>query len=158
MKTVSLESKNCLPNAESGRWVDRLARRLVLGRLDGLGKGRITLLEEGYELSFGDVCSEFPVAAVVRVNSPAFYSDIAFGGSVGSGEAYIRGYWECEELESLVRILLRNRGVLEELDSIAAAAKRPVKKLFHWLNRNTRQGSRRNIAAHYDLGNDFYKL
>ncbi|MGI9233932.1 MAG: class I SAM-dependent methyltransferase [Woeseiaceae bacterium] len=158
MKTISVGSPEYLAKTQSPTWLDRLAHRLVIGRLSSIEKGQITLKENGRERTFGGVVDDFPVPVVVNVNSPAFYSDIAFGGSVGSGEAYIRGYWECSELEALVQILLRNRGVLDELDAGAANLKRPVQKLFHWLNRNTRRGSQKNIAAHYDLGNDFYKL
>ena len=81
-----------------------------------------------------------------------------FGGSIGSGEAYMQGHWTCDDLSTLVRILLINRNVLEHVDSGAVSLVRPARKLLHWLNRNTRSGSRRNIAAHYDLGNDFYAL
>ncbi|MGI9238011.1 MAG: class I SAM-dependent methyltransferase [Woeseiaceae bacterium] len=158
MKTVSIDSPEFLTKRQTPTLLDRLARRLVERRLSSIEKGQITLIENGREKTFGSIVGEFPVSVVVKVNSPAFYSDIAFGGSVGSGEAYIQGYWECSEVEALVQILLRNRGVLDELDSGAALLKRPVQKLFHWLNRNTRRGSRKNIAAHYDLGNDFYKL
>lgn len=57
-----------------------------------------------------------------------------------------------------MKILLRNRDVLDDIDAGTAQVARPLQKLFHWLNKNTKRGSRRNIAAHYDLGNDFYAL
>jgi cyclopropane-fatty-acyl-phospholipid synthase len=158
MKTVSVDSIEPLARRTAPGWLDRLARRLVRGRLGLIEKGQITIIDNGHQETFGKAVDEFPLAVIVRVNSPAFYSDIAFGGSVGSGEAYIQGYWECSQLDRLVQILLRNRGVLDDLDSGAALVKRPLQKLFHWMNRNTRRGSRRNIAAHYDLGNEFYRL
>ena len=108
--------------------------------------------------SFGRCSADFPITATIRVQSPNFYSDIAFGGSVGAGESYINGNWECAELESLVQILLRNRDVLDDVDSGTALLTIPLRKAFHWMNRNTKRRSRRNIAAHYDLGNDFYRL
>lgn len=157
MKTISVDSQEFLERRQPN-WLDRLARRIVRARLALIEKGQITLVEDDKQVTFGKYVREFPVSVIVTIKSPAFYSDIAFGGSVGSGEAYIQGYWECSELEALVQILLRNRGVLDELDSGAALVKRPLQKLFHWMNRNTRRGSRRNIAAHYDLGNDFYGL
>ncbi|MGB5469125.1 MAG: cyclopropane-fatty-acyl-phospholipid synthase family protein, partial [Woeseiaceae bacterium] len=156
--TVSVESPDAFIDSQTPNWVDRLARRIVRGRLALIQKGEIRVIENGDEETFGRIVEDFPVAVVIKINSPSFYSEIAFGGSVGSGEAYIRGYWECSELESLVQILLRNRGVLDQLDSGMAVVRRPLQKLLHWLNKNTRRGSRRNIAAHYDLGNDFYKL
>ena len=158
MKSISVESIRSLQKEQEPGWLDRLARRLVRGRLAAIRQGEITIIEDGQERTFGQRADEFPEPVVIKVHSPAFYSDIAFGGSVGSGEAYIQGYWECSQLESLVKILLRNRGVLDELDSGTALLKRPLQKLFHWMNKNTRRGSQRNIAAHYDLGNDFYSL
>ncbi len=158
MKTISVDSIRSLDKERGAGWLDRLARRIVRGRLAAIQHGEITIIEDGEEQTFGRRTDGFPESVVIKVHSPAFYSDTAFGGSVGSGEAYIHGHWECSKLESLVRILLRNRGVLDELDSGMALLKRPVQKLFHWLNRNTKRGSRRNISAHYDLGNDFYSL
>lgn len=99
-----------------------------------------------------------PLTAHLTVTDPRFYSEIAFGGGIGAGEAFISDYWRCDELTALVRILVRNRHVLEDMDGGLALISRPLQKLLHWYNRNTRTGSRRNISAHYDLGNDFYKL
>jgi cyclopropane-fatty-acyl-phospholipid synthase len=94
----------------------------------------------------------------VAVRDPAFWPAVAFGGSVGAGEAYMDGLWDCEDLTSLVRLLLRNRAVLDRMEQGLARLSAPLRGLLHRLNRNTRAGSRRNIAAHYDLGNDFYRL
>ena len=139
-------------------WLDRLARRLVLSRLEMLKDGRVVITENGKQIVFGCSTPEFPTAAQLRVISPKFYSAIAFGGSVGAGEAYIQGYWGCGDLCELLRILIRNREVLEKVDSGFALLSLPLQKTFHALNRNTRKGSRKNISAHYDLGNDFYQL
>ena len=138
--------------------LDRIARRVVLSRLERLQLGQIVINENGQLSSFGHVTEEFPAAVQLDVLNPGFYREIAFGGSIGAGEAYIEGHWGCHELSDLLRILLRNREVLEHMDSGLALLSSPIRKMFHVLNRNTRSGSRKNIAAHYDLGNDFYKL
>jgi cyclopropane-fatty-acyl-phospholipid synthase len=70
----------------------------------------------------------------------------------------MHGFWECDDLVALVRILLRNREVLDGMEGGLARVTAPLQKLFHWLNRNSRVGARRNIAAHYDLGNEFFAL
>jgi cyclopropane-fatty-acyl-phospholipid synthase len=70
----------------------------------------------------------------------------------------MHGYWSCTELTDLLRILIRNRESLESLDTGLSLLSAPLNKLLHALNRNTRKGSRQNVAAHYDLGNDFYEL
>jgi cyclopropane-fatty-acyl-phospholipid synthase len=130
----------------------------VLSRLERLQDGQVVVSENGEHLTFGKLTDDLPLTVQLDVLSPKFYSDIAFGGSIGAGEAYIHGSWACSELSDLLRILLRNRQVLEQMDTGLALLGKPVQKLFHALNRNTRKGSRKNIAAHYDLGNDFYQL
>jgi cyclopropane-fatty-acyl-phospholipid synthase len=157
-KTLSIDSPEFLQQAARPRRLDRIARRIVLDKLRLLHHGEVTIIEPGGSQTFGRADASFPLSAKLWVKSPAFYSDIAFGGSVGAGEAYIQACWESSDLVALCRILLRNRDVLDSMDGGAAQLTRPLRKAFHWLNRNTRKGSRRNIAAHYDLGNDFYAL
>jgi len=135
-----------------------LARRLVFKRLRNLKVGQIVVSENGEDMTFGAVSGDFPEPIYVRVLHPDFYYDIAFGGAIGAGEAYMSGNWACDELSEMLQILLRNRDVLERVDSGLAILSRPIQKIYHLLNRNTRQGSRKNISAHYDLGNAFYRL
>jgi cyclopropane-fatty-acyl-phospholipid synthase len=138
--------------------LERFARRLLLSRLEKLEEGQIVLSENGQHLTFGKLTEAYPLTAQIRVRNPKFYSEIAFGGSIGAGEAYINGYWACDELSDLLRILIHNRDVLEQMDNGMAVLSRPLQKVLHALNKNTRKGSRKNISAHYDLGNDFYQL
>jgi len=94
----------------------------------------------------------------VEVRDPAFWPALAFGGTVGAGEAFMDGYWECEDLTGLVQLLLRNRPALMDMEEGWARLSAPLRALLHRARDNNRRGSRRNIAAHYDLGNDFYRL
>ena len=89
---------------------------------------------------------------------PQTYADAAFGGTVGGGEAFMRGHWRSDDLTSLIRLFIVNREVLETMEGGAAIATAPLRRVLHWLNRNSPDGSRRNIAAHYDLGNDLFAL
>jgi cyclopropane-fatty-acyl-phospholipid synthase len=138
--------------------LDGFAKRAVRARLAGLRRGRVTLVEGALRLSYGEPAERCPLQAEVRVHDPRFWSELAFGGSIGAGEAYMLGYWSSDDLTALVRILLQNRDVLDGMEAGLARLTSPLQKSLHWLNRNTREGSRRNIAAHYDLGNDFFKL
>jgi cyclopropane-fatty-acyl-phospholipid synthase len=158
MKTASIDSPKFLEATRKPTMLESLARRVVRARLESLQNGQIVVTENGRHETFGAVTDDFPLTAQLTVNDPRFYSDIAFGGAVGAGESYIHGCWSCDELTTLVRILVKNRDVLLDMDSGTAHLTRPLQRLFHRLNRNTRSGSRRNIAAHYDLGNDFYAL
>ena len=157
-RLVSLDSRDLSKEAVKQTKLDRLARRIVFSRLEKLRDGQIVVSENGEHFRFGELTDDLPLTAQLRVLSPKFYSDIAFGGSIGAGEAYINGNWACAELGDLLRILIRNRETLEQMDSGLALLGKPLQKLFHALNKNTRKGSRKNIAAHYDLGNDFYEL
>ena len=157
-KTLSIDAPEFLASADKPRWLDRAARRVVRGKLRHLESGELTIIENGQSETFGQRESNDALSATVHVHSPAFYADVAFGGSIGAGEGYIRGAWTSPDPVALGQVLLRNRNVLDNVDGGAAVVTRPLQKMFHWLNRNTRSGSRRNIAAHYDLGNDFYAL
>ncbi|MGD8796857.1 MAG: cyclopropane-fatty-acyl-phospholipid synthase family protein, partial [Thiohalophilus sp.] len=141
---------------QRSRWLDRLARTGLIARLNNLQHGSLTLVDGKQRFDFGD--SDSSIKVTITVKHPEFYSDIAFGGSVGAGESYMRGNWSCSDLTKLVRLFLINREVLDGMDDSLSRIRAPLYRAFHWLNRNTRKGSRQNIQAHYDLGNDFFKL
>jgi cyclopropane-fatty-acyl-phospholipid synthase len=136
--------------------LDRLARGLLLRSLSAISRGGLTLAECGRYLEFGDPRSD--LSATIRVHSPAFYRQVVFGGTIGAGEAYMDGLWDCDDLPALVRIMVRNQETQLRLEGGLARLTAPLQRLLHRLNDNTRRGSRRNVAAHYDLGNDFYQL
>ncbi|GLQ99082.1 cyclopropane-fatty-acyl-phospholipid synthase [Dyella mobilis] len=93
----------------------------------------------------------------VTVSDATFYRAVAMQGSVGAGDAYGDGLWHCDDLVGLVRLLVRNRDLLDGMESGLARLGSAVLKLWHAKRRNTHAGSRRNIAQHYDLGNDFFR-
>ncbi|MGV8944435.1 class I SAM-dependent methyltransferase [Thermomonas sp.] len=97
-------------------------------------------------------------AITIEVIDPAFYRAVAANGSVGAGEAYMDGHWRCNDLVGLVRLLVRNRELLDRMETGMARVGSIAMRGWHALRRNTRDGSRRNIAAHYDLGNEFFRL
>jgi cyclopropane-fatty-acyl-phospholipid synthase len=133
-----------------------MAKRLLLARLAALQHGRLRLRDGNERLVFGG--GQPGTEASLCVLDPACYSEIAFGGSVGAGESYMLGHWTSDNLTALMRLMLQNRTALEALDTGIARLAAPLRRFAHWLHRNTRAGSRRNIAAHYDLGNDLFRL
>jgi cyclopropane-fatty-acyl-phospholipid synthase len=157
MKSLSLASEAHLNTAARPGILDGFARRMVLKQLGRLETGRLQLVEGESSMTFGEA-ADAELCARIDVIDESFYSDIAFGGSVGAGEAYMRGSWQCDDLVSLTRILLRNRDVLDNMERGTAWVTGTLQRFFHWINRNTREGAKRNIAAHYDLGNDFFAL
>jgi cyclopropane-fatty-acyl-phospholipid synthase len=132
-------------------------RGLVLPRIAGLTDGLLTLRENGSGTTFGHAAAD-GLAAEVEVRSPAFWRRVATGGTLGSAESYAAGEWETPDLTSVVRLVARNVSAMDGLEQGLARLRRPVDAVWHALRRNTRNGSRRNIAEHYDLGDDFFSL
>jgi cyclopropane-fatty-acyl-phospholipid synthase len=157
MKSASLSSSEHL--SLGGRRIIKKgqSQKGLFKRFDSLETDAIEIVYQDERTVFGNPDNS-ELGASVEVQDSSFFSDIALGGSVGAAEAYMGGSWECDDLVSLVRILLRNRSVLEAVEGGAAVVSKPLRKVAHWVNRNTREGARRNIAAHYDLGNDFFSL
>lgn len=118
--------------------------------------GAITIVDDDLHQTFGDSSAE--LHAVVRVQDPRFYRAVAIGGSMGAGESYRDGHWSCDDLVALMQIFARNMRASSGLGGNWNAMLNFGRKVTHRFNRNTRVGSRRNIAAHYDLSNDFYSL
>ena len=140
------------------RLLEQMARKLVLQRLAGIDNGELTLHDGHGRHVFGRSQSAADLRISIDIADPRFYSEIALGGSVGAAEAYMQGFWTCDDLTGLVRLLVRNRHVLDNVNSGMARLMAPLRRILHRINRNTRAGSRRNISTHYDLGNDFFRL
>ena len=132
-----------------------LARSAVLTQLRNLRQGRLRLICQGQEWLFGDVGSA--LHAEVEIFDEAAWGMVAANGSIGAGEAYIHGYWRSPDLAAVTRLFVANLEVLDALEGGLARLGRPVLRLLHWLNRNSRRGARRNILAHYDLGNALFE-
>ncbi len=143
---------------ERSRLADRLARRALWSRLARLTLGELVLDEPGARTTFGRLRPGFAVRSVVRVHDAALYRKLVLRGHIGAAEAFIAGAWSSDDLPALIRILVRNRDVMDALETGPARLVHPVLRAWHALRRNTRSGSRRNIAAHYDLGNEFFAL
>ena len=156
MKAVSIADPKNLAGTRRPALLDIVARDLVIRQLRRLTTDRLTLVHAGQTLEFGQPAGFAELDAHVEILDASAFRDVAFGGTVGAGESYMRGAWRSNDLVTLVRLLLRNRNVLDGMDEGTARLTRPLLQLFHRLNKNSRSGARRNIAAHYDLGNEFF--
>lgn len=139
--------------------LDRFLRQLLLGRMRDLRHGRLILQDASGTVELGapaSVPSDLQIR--LQVLDPDFYRAVARNGSVGAGESYMDGQWRCDNLVGLIQLLVRNRDLLDGMESGLARLGGMAMRGWHALRRNTREGSQRNIAAHYDLGNDFFSL
>ena len=135
----------------------RFARRVVLASLEQIQRGTITVRESGAVHRIAGVQPAAGPQAGVIVHNPEMWPKVAFGGTIGAGEAYMAGDFTSPDLAALVRLFVVNREVMNRMEGGLAFARRLTDLILHRSNRHDRAGSRRNIAAHYDLGNDFFR-
>jgi len=139
-------------------WLERAAAGPVLGALRGVKRGTLEVtLPEGGGFTSGQP-SPGEAAARLEIRDPAFFTRVATGGDIGLGESFVRGEWSTPDLPGLLVVLAANRAQIEAGAGPLVALTRPLERLGHLLRRNSRRQSARNIRAHYDLGNDFYRL
>ncbi|MDR9500334.1 MAG: cyclopropane-fatty-acyl-phospholipid synthase family protein [Desulfurivibrionaceae bacterium] len=158
-KLISKETALVLPASSIGHrlFTLNLCRHIVLRRLAALQDGVIEI-EDGDDVFLVGRKEKNNLQAKIEVKNPMFYRAMVFGGSIGAGESYMRDEWSCSNLTDLIRLIVLNQDVLDTIDAGLAKITAPIYKLFHVRRKNTKNGSKKNISAHYDLGNNFYRL
>ncbi len=131
-------------------------KSIMLKKLKEIKVGQLTIVDGSSTLVYGDKDSK--LQATITVTSQEFYVFLGSGGALGAAEAYTAGYWLADNLVGLVQIMIKNKKIMENLESGFARLTSPFNKIIHKRRQNNIKGSKKNILAHYDLGNDFYKL
>ena len=162
-KLTRLHPQETLPTPTSG--TSGFFRRILHKKLATLRHAQLILVDADGSHVFGESvktsCDEKTVttlSATVTFNDIDCYRDITLGGSNGAAEAYLQGRWETDDLCNVIRVFARNRDLVDEMESGWATVTAWLLRCWHTSNKNTKHGSRKNIAAHYDLGNDFFSL
>ncbi len=133
------------------------AQRILLGALARIRIGRLTVvLPDGSRRSFGE--RESDVRGEIHVHDRAALVRLLIDGETGAGEAYMDGQWTSPDLGALLRLAALNRAALSLTGGWWRVPTQWLRVVAHRLNRNTVDRARRNIAAHYDLSNDLYRL
>lgn len=157
MENLNTSVDNATSGSGSLPVLSRFARSLVIQQLQQLQDGRLTIREPGFDdLVFGDGDTRYP-AAELHVHDHSTWRDLLTGGSVGAAEAFVAGDWSTPDLVALLRFFSRNIDRMNAFEDRFSWVTKPTLKGLHWLNRNTKEGSRKNISAHYDLGNDLFE-
>ena len=145
-----------LEKRESKQQQYRASTQTLLGLLAQLRSGHLILTLPNKEIrEFGNSSDE--LHAEIQVLDWSVFKQVLSHGDIGFAESYIRGEWNTPDLKAILELAIRNRTILEKaiygswLGSIAY-------RLRHWFRDNSKSGSRKNIHAHYDLGNAFYTL
>ena len=157
MDDLSVSRIRLLPQARS-LLGGNLARKLMLGVLAKIRTGSLTLRDGDETLHFGQSDRPGEPQAEIVVHNREAYRKVLTGGTIASGEAYIEGDWSSPDPTEVTRLFSANLAALETLQAKQHWYLRAGLAVAHAMNRNTHEGSRRNIAAHYDLGNDFFGL
>ena len=152
---MSFDSTSQIPLPPRPGMIDRFAKSLVTGRLASLRRGRIRLQDATGNSLLGE---DSDLEVTLQVHHPGFYRETVLGGTLSVAESYIRGDWDCDDLTNLIRIFVRNLDHADQFDGGLARLQGLVNQFYHWWRSNSRSGSRKNIEAHYDLGNDFFQL
>ena len=152
-KTKSIQSNTIIPS--SSRF-ESFVKSQLFKQLRKLQNCYLEIKDSEGCYYFGEETSD--LKATISVNNNEFYKSISFQGSIGAAEQYILNNWNTTNLTNLVRVFVRNQDLLDELEGGSAWLKNSLLKIAHYLNKNTKQGSKKNISTHYDLGNELFKL
>ena len=131
--------------------------RILIHQLNTIEHGWLELHFDGSVHSFGQANSS--LSARIEIKDSSFFRKACLGGSLGVADSYAAGDWETDDMVMLFRLFLHNLDVMDGMEGGWATV---LNKFARWAylisQKNTVKGSRRNIALHYDLGNDFYRL
>ena len=135
--------------------IDTFAKKTLFSQLKKIKHGKLNIVEGRKKYTFGH---SKDIIANIHVKNPLFYRHVLFGGSIGSSESYIQGYWDSSDLTKVIEIMAINEQTMDEMEGWFKLLVRPIFKIMHYLNKNTLEGSKKNISQHYDLSNDFFSL
>ncbi|WP_144395103.1 SAM-dependent methyltransferase [Pleionea sediminis] len=131
-----------------------ISRFLVENFFRQMQIGEVTLIENGDKKVFG---KNQDIKAQIIVNDTRFYSRLLSGGSIGAGEAYIEGWWDSPDTTAVVELFAANLDIIDRIEGLVDWVKLPFKRILKPFKTNTKKRAKKNIVAHYDLGNVLYK-
>ena len=145
-----------LKSNKKSKLLTKIFKKLVLGKFTSMKHGFIHLKDNNEEYFIGNKNSDLSVD--LEITSDEFYVLIGSGGLMGASEAYALGLWKVDDLVKLIQIMVRNKDLMDNIDSGLSSIIKPINKWIHYRRQNTLIGSKKNIVAHYDLSNEFYSL
>ncbi|WP_221628004.1 SAM-dependent methyltransferase [Teredinibacter franksiae] len=134
------------------------ARKLVMMACEKVRVGHLVIHEGKSSYSFGEPADKASVHATIHVHDSSAYSAFLANGTIGSAEAFMNREWTSPDLLSVIRLMVLNLEWLQKMNQGRSLPLKALLKFNQLISANTRSGSKKNIGAHYDLGNDFFKL
>jgi cyclopropane-fatty-acyl-phospholipid synthase len=141
---------------EKANWLDKRCRSIVHSVFEKLSYGQLEIVEGQKHLLFPQSVNEESIKGKIYIHHASVYRDFVKGGSIGVAESFIDGKWSSPDLTAVIRIFAKSQQQTDELEQKKSWLTNIKNIVLHWKNRNSQSGSKRNILAHYDLGNELY--
>ena len=151
-----MENINEVSLLKQANWLDKRCRSLVLGVFSKFAYGQLEVVEGAVHSHFPTNAPDETIKGKIHIHDTSVYRDFVKGGSIGAAEAFIEGKWSSPNLTNVIRIFARAQQQTDSLEANKSWLNQLKNTINHWQNRNTQSGSKRNILAHYDLGNELY--
>jgi cyclopropane-fatty-acyl-phospholipid synthase len=151
-----MEQVESVSVAKQANWLDKRCRNLVLGVFSKFTYGQLEVVEGSDHSYFPKNCSDNEIMGKIQIHDVSVYRDFVKGGSIGAAEAFIAGKWSSPNLTNVIRMLAKAQQQTDSIEAKKSWVNKFKNAISHWQNRNTQSGSKRNILAHYDLGNELY--
>lgn len=141
---------------KEANWFDKRCRSIVQSVFSKISYGQLEVIEGTTSSLFPDETQNNEIKGKIHIHDASVYRDFIKGGSIGVAEAFIDGKWSSPNLTNVIRIFAKAQQATDKLEAKKSWSNRIKNAISHWQNKNTQSGSKRNILAHYDLGNDLY--
>lgn len=141
---------------KNANWIDKRCRSLVHSVFSKLSYGQLQVVEGSTHCYFPEHTDDQSLKAKIIIHDISIYRYFVKGGSIGVAEAFIAGKWTSPNLTNVIRIFAKAQQATDSIENNKSWLNKLKNTISHWQNRNTQSGSKRNILAHYDLGNELY--
>jgi cyclopropane-fatty-acyl-phospholipid synthase len=141
---------------KEANWFDKRCRSIVLSVFSKINYGQLEVIEGTTSTLFPSHVTNPAIQGKIHIHDVSVYRDFVKGGSIGVAEAYIDGKWSSPNLTRVIRIFAKAQQQTDKLEAKKSWSNKIKNAINHWQNKNTQSGSKRNILAHYDLGNELY--
>lgn len=137
---------------------ERFCKKVFFNLLNGITHGSIQVTDQESSYSFGQEQEKNDLIAAININNSSAYRAILMGGSIGAGKSYIDGDWDTDDLQKLITLFIKNDSLFNNIESPIARLSSLIRTINYKLKINSIHRAKENILAHYDLGNEFFKL
>lgn len=144
--------------ANRGNYFDQLAKSILIKKLETIQSGFLELHFDGTVYEFGSKAMRSSLYAKIDVHDARTFSSILLGGEPAAGNTYTQGWWSTEDLLQVLRIFTVNRDTLFSFEYGLGSLSKYLSYFEKFSRKNNKDGAKRNICAHYDIGNDLYRL